>query len=136
MNLPKVKSVDHGRVFNSDHWFLFYCPVCSISVERTSTDTIDKCKQGHSFLWPEIPNEKKKIDHVYFKCDCWKTGCMFCDGGLGACTVCMGIEGSLTTECCGRPITEAEELLIYNRGILDFRNGEWVYKPNYTRYYK
>lgn len=75
-------------------------------------------------------------DHNYFECNCWKTGCMFCDGGLQACNICRGGEGSLTTDCPGRPITEAEELLIYNRAILDFRNGEWVYKSNYQRYYK
>ena len=47
------------------------------------------------------------------------------NGGLAFCTVCKGGEGSLTTECCGRPITMKEEHKIYNLGILDFVDGIW-----------
>ncbi len=47
------------------------------------------------------------------------------DGELAFCTVCKGGEGSLTTECCGRPLTSEEEYKIYNLGTLDFINGKW-----------
>lgn len=47
-------------------------------------------------------------------------------GGLAYCTTCKGGEGSLTTDCCGRPITEAEDEAIYDLGTLDFINGKWI----------
>lgn len=50
---------------------------------------------------------------------------MVCDGELAFCTTCKGGEGDLTTECCGRPITEEESHKIYNLGTLDFIDGEW-----------
>ncbi|MFA5313869.1 MAG: hypothetical protein WC375_11255 [Methanomassiliicoccales archaeon] len=65
------------------------------------------------------------MKHIYKKCHCHKIGCWFCDGGLAVCTVCNGAEGTLTTECCGRPITKDEEHLIYKEGTLDFVAGAW-----------
>ena len=53
---------------------------------------------------------------------------LVCDDQLASCTVCKGGEGSLTTECCGRPITEDETFKIYNLGTLDFIGGKWVAK--------
>lgn len=50
------------------------------------------------------------------------------NGELAFCTTCKGGEGSLTTECCGRPITEEEEHRIYKLGTLDFINGKWIGK--------
>ncbi len=47
---------------------------------------------------------------------------------LASCTTCKGGEGSLTTECCGRPITEEESYRIYNLGTLDFIDGKWKEK--------
>lgn len=47
--------------------------------------------------------------------------------------MCGGGEGSLTIDCCGRQITEDEVNQIYHKGILDFRDGDWVRKSNYTR---
>lgn len=44
---------------------------------------------------------------------------------LAFCTVCKGGEGSLTTECCGRPMTTEEEEHVYDIGDLDFINGAW-----------
>ena len=72
-------------------------------------------------------------EHIWYKCDCYEVGCQFCDGGLGACTVCGGFEGTLTTECPGVRITPEQEDRIYKIGNLDFRDGEWVNKPNYPR---
>lgn len=73
-------------------------------------------------------------EHVKFICnkqDCYP--CQWCDGGLFACIICGGAEGSLTTECCGRQLTEQEERRIYTVGDLNFRNGQWVNEPNYPR---
>ena len=50
------------------------------------------------------------------------------NGELAFCTVCKGGEGSLTTECCGRPMTQDEEYHVYNIGDLDFVNGRWTVK--------
>lgn len=72
-----------------------------------------------------------KIEHTWHKCNCDNVSCMFCVGGLGACDVCRGFEGTLTTHCCGRPITKKEEKRIYEIGDLDFRDGEWVDKPTF-----
>lgn len=67
-----------------------------------------------------------KKGHTFYECGCWETGCPFCDGGLALCTVCKGVEGTLTTDCCGRPLTENEEKEIYDEGRLDFKDGHWV----------
>ncbi len=53
-----------------------------------------------------------------------------CEGNLASCTTCKGAEGSLTTECCGRPITEEEVHRIYEVGDLDFVDGKWRTKNN------
>jgi hypothetical protein len=53
-------------------------------------------------------------------------GCMFCDGGLFACTVCNGVEGSLATDCPGVKMTEDQSNAVY-AGTLDYREGRgWV----------
>lgn len=75
-------------------------------------------------------------EHTWVECNCNTPGCMFCDGGLGACTVCGGFEGTLTTECCGRQLTSEEEDRIYKQGNLDFKNGQWVNNPNYEKFSK
>ncbi len=49
-------------------------------------------------------------------------------GSLAFCTVCKGGEGELTTECCGRPMTQIERDNVYIKGNLDFINNEWVKK--------
>lgn len=66
------------------------------------------------------------MEHIFYECKCNKTGCQFCDGGLRWCTVCNGFEGTLTTECCRRKITEEEEDKIYKQKVLDFKNGKWI----------
>jgi len=65
-------------------------------------------------------------EHTWYECHCEQSGCMFCDGGLGACTVCGGAEGTLTTECCGRRLTEEEKDKVYKEGTLDYLDGQWV----------
>ena len=74
------------------------------------------------------------MDHTFHTCK--YDECRICNSGLAWCLVCGGAEGSLTTECCGRMITEEEEYRIYNLGKLDFKNGVWVEEPNYPRYAK
>lgn len=68
------------------------------------------------------------MKHTWYEClkPCERPGCMFCEGGLGLCTVCHGFEGTLTTDCCGRKLTKDEEHRIYDLGTLDFREGVWV----------
>lgn len=65
-------------------------------------------------------------EHTWVKhTNCSDWSCPICVGGLGMCSVCGGAEGTLTTECCGRQITEEEQHRIYEVGDLDFVNGEW-----------
>jgi len=73
------------------------------------------------------------MKHKYQTCECGEGPCSICGGGLSMCIVCGGAEGSLTTDCCGRQITEEEVKQIYTLGELDFRAGKWVKEPNYLR---
>jgi hypothetical protein len=50
-------------------------------------------------------------------------------GGLSACRVCNGAEGSLPTDCPGRALTAEEERLIY-AGALDYRRGPMTTEPD------
>lgn len=76
-----------------------------------------------------------KVDsgHVDFVCpgdhDDGRT-CMFCDGGLFACSLCNSFEGATTTHCPGRKMTADQHDAVY-AGDLDFRrkadgSGWWV----------
>ena len=47
---------------------------------------------------------------------------------LAFCTTCKAGEGELTTECCGRKMTEEERNRVYKIGDLDFINGKWTEK--------
>ena len=73
-----------------------------------------------------------KTEHVWYKCNCGE--CYFCRSELTYCVVCRGFEGTLTTDCCGRLLTQEEENKIYKEGTLDFRDGQWVNLPNFTRF--
>lgn len=53
--------------------------------------------------------------------------CNICDGGLAACTVCGGAEGTLTKHCPGAQITALQSERIY-AGTLDYVGGKWVDK--------
>lgn len=61
-------------------------------------------------------------DHIYHVCD--DDNCTSCNYGLYWCTVCHGAERSLTTECCGRPLTDYEQEEVGY--TLDYANGEWI----------
>lgn len=69
------------------------------------------------------------MKHKRYRCESECTGCQFCDGGLAMCTVCRGGEASLTSECCERKLTEAEEQAVMARK-LDFQDGKWVEHEN------
>lgn len=53
-------------------------------------------------------------------------GCMICN--LFLCSACKCFEGSLPTECPGKPVEEEDQQLIY-KATLDFREGCWVNRP-------
>lgn len=68
-------------------------------------------------------------EHFFYKCPpgCEKPHCNYCEGGLAFCEVCKCAEGSLPTECPGKPVNEEAQEDIYS-GFLDYKNGEWVSK--------
>lgn len=43
---------------------------------------------------------------------------------LCECTVCRGAEGSIPTDCPGRPMTSAEQDEVH-AGRVDYRDGSW-----------
>lgn len=66
-------------------------------------------------------------DHTEYVCDGehFESHCMFCDGGLTACTVCGAFEGATTTQCPGYQVTHDQWNEVY-AGTLDYRHGQWV----------
>lgn len=63
--------------------------------------------------------------HIRVVCkdpDC--RGCMFCAGGLYACEVCGGGEATMTTQCCGRRLTDDEQDQVQSLRI-DFLHNRW-----------
>lgn len=63
--------------------------------------------------------------HTDVTCDCYRSGCNFCDGGLWACDVCGGLEGSMPSKCPGKQMTNEQRDAVY-RGCLDYRDTGWV----------
>ena len=78
-----------------------------------------------------LADNERTDGHVAMECDCDNIGCMFCDGGLFACTVCGSFEGATTTDCPGRRIHLTDEVYA---GRLDYRIingvGSWVAGPS------
>jgi len=56
-------------------------------------------------------------------------GCQFCDGGLFACTICRGMEGSLPTDCPGVKMTQEQQDQVY-AGQIDYREERGWVKPD------
>lgn len=50
--------------------------------------------------------------------------CMFCDGGLGACTRCDAFEGAWPDHCPGQRMTSEQSEAVY-AGELNYRDGAW-----------
>ena len=72
------------------------------------------------------------MKHTWYECKnhggCSSPGsCPFCDGGLGACEVCGGAEGTLPTDCPGIKLDAYVQDAIYHGG-LDFVNDQWLVK--------
>lgn len=65
--------------------------------------------------------------HIRYECaESACDGCGYCaGGGLVSCVRCHGTEGTLPTECPGRPMSDREVNAVYRRA-LDFRAGTWV----------
>ncbi len=71
------------------------------------------------------------MEHNFTKHEnCHLTSCMICDGGLGLCTVCKCLEGQLATECPGFDVGGEIGDLIW-KGVVDFINGNWIFKTRY-----
>lgn len=70
-------------------------------------------------------------EHVHYDCKCNAPYCQFCDGGLFACTVCGGFEGTLTTYCPGEKVDDERLNEVY-AGRLDYRDGRGWVKPDGT----
>ena len=85
-------------------------------------------EQGFVILSISNPNR----EHVWHKCNCNRTGCQFCDGGLGACDACGGIEGSLPTECPRKRMTSKEQDDIH-KGRIDFTEAEGWHDGDWRR---
>lgn len=62
-----------------------------------------------------------ELKHVWHVCPptCENPTCMFCEGGLGLCTVCGGFEGSLLPSCPGHRLTQEE----HDKNYSDFCHG-------------
>lgn len=71
------------------------------------------------------------MTHTEYKCKCNNSYCQFCEGGLFACTVCNGAEGTLTTDCPGGNVCEETLDKVY-KGELDYREGRGWVKPDGT----
>jgi hypothetical protein len=52
--------------------------------------------------------------HEFHRCRCGRPGCMFCDGGLGLCTVCGAFEGQLLPDCPGYGLAPWERDACYH----------------------
>lgn len=59
---------------------------------------------------------------------CESYGCMWCDGGLEACSVCGSFEGATTTDCPGAEMHHFTRDKVYTTE-LDFVNGNWCRNP-------
>jgi hypothetical protein len=59
--------------------------------------------------------------HKWYKCKefCAEPGCMFCEGGLGWCTVCDAFEGQLLTTCPGYKLNEDALNACYHGNVKD-----------------
>lgn len=61
--------------------------------------------------------------------------CMFCEGGLSACTTCGGLEGSLTKDCAGSELSSFTLDKVW-KGDIDFRDGNWTRENTSTVFRK
>lgn len=69
--------------------------------------------------------------HVLYMCGgkCEGRHCMFCDGGLTACSVCGAFEGAWTTDCPKIKVSGDLWDLVYE-GKRDYVAGQWLAQPS------
>lgn len=79
---------------------------------------------GVGYVETVYNDEQNSSSHLFWECDCGKTTCRICARKVKHCRVCNGSDGMLTTECCGRTLSENEEYEVYC-DKLDFINGKW-----------
>ena len=129
MKLKRFKEINHitdMREFFQNNMILGRGPVAFCSCPKCDDLLNDSSDINTHICTPE--EEYKKVEHTWYKCTCGEAGCMFCDGGLGACTVCNGFEGTLTEECCGFRLDEYVLEAVY-KGGLDYARGQWTVTP-------
>lgn len=84
-------------------------------------------KPGRIFVMPPAYDFKRIDEHCHIPVKCTDpecNGCMFCAGGLYACEVCGGAEGSMTTQCPGRRLSADELEQVYAQRR-DFNQNRW-----------
>jgi hypothetical protein len=101
----------------------------AIEAAQGAREAIDRLCRS---LTTEEPAATKKVEtprkHVRKKCGCGeRCNCVICAGGLFICEVCGGAEGSLPTECPGRPMCGWQIQAVLD-GSLDFIDGKWIDK--------
>lgn len=82
---------------------------------------------------------RKNSGHVQYVCtqdheDGREQYCMFCGGGLFACSRCGAFEGATPSECPGITMTADQADRVYDC-VIDFRFGQWVSGGCVTMYH-
>ena len=118
---------------------MYQCEVCNEVYDDTNITFMDyremcaevvcdNCNPHMKVTAPPLQIKAFVPPTKHIQMECSKDGhcypeCHAC--GLSVCKVCMGLEGTVTTHCVGRILTEDEENKIYNEG-LDYVNHKWV----------
>jgi hypothetical protein len=71
-----------------------------------------------------VVHQLKPTPHKPYKCDCSRSGCQYCDGGLTLCTVCGGFEGQLLPACPGYRLAMWEHDAVHRRHLRTVRQLE------------
>lgn len=81
------------------------------------------------------PELDERSAHAWYVCDGRHDdrGCQFCDGGLGACTVCGGFDGSLTTVCPGVALSADQLDAVYAQKIDFGHDAAWWIRAAWAR---
>jgi hypothetical protein len=67
--------------------------------------TVDEFETVAKELNPYYGQKIADDGHTAVECNCDEPYCQFCQGGLFACSVCGGLEGSVPTHCPGDAMT-------------------------------
>ena len=133
----KLEAIEKGFKITSKRYFLDITTEGYFLPPEFIKSVVDMCKDIYKEGFEEaadiLTNKKseevyKKVEHTWYICGYGQAGCMFCDGGLGSCTVCNGFEGTLTEECCGFRLDRYVLEAVY-KGGLNYARGEWTVTP-------